>query len=154
VSNFSSFCDEAEFQGRKVQFYKRAQILVSDLWACFEGKQFGSFKDIHMITMFADYRVPQALAALGVLEYSDALMNKLHKDPHLPAGERLKCEIRGCSIWGVELIRQELEKIANGQLDAGNVNSIAIDYFLWDYAKAHKEELSAVPIHKTNTIFY
>ena len=33
--------------------YKRAQILVADLWACFEGKGYGYFEDIDKITMFA-----------------------------------------------------------------------------------------------------
>ena len=35
---------------------KRAQILVADLWACFEGQGLGAFTDIDTITMFADYR--------------------------------------------------------------------------------------------------
>lgn len=36
---------------------KRAQILVADIWACFEGKGLGTFHDISTaITMFADYR--------------------------------------------------------------------------------------------------
>ena len=39
-----------------VSFYKRAQILVADIWACFEGKDLGAFDDIDSITMFADYR--------------------------------------------------------------------------------------------------
>lgn len=36
-----------------VRFYKRAQILVADLWACFEGESYGHFHDIDTITMFA-----------------------------------------------------------------------------------------------------
>ena len=56
VENFASYRDEANFQGKKVCFYKRAQILVADIWACFEGKGFGEFHDIDSITMFADYR--------------------------------------------------------------------------------------------------
>jgi hypothetical protein len=40
-----------------VKFYKRAQILVADLWACFEGKSYGEFHDLNeYVTMFADYR--------------------------------------------------------------------------------------------------
>jgi hypothetical protein len=36
-----------------VRFYKRAQILIADLWACFNGQSFGEFRDIDKITMFA-----------------------------------------------------------------------------------------------------
>jgi hypothetical protein len=53
AENFASFQDEATFEGRRVRFYKRAQILVADLWACFEGKDYGEFHDIDKITMFA-----------------------------------------------------------------------------------------------------
>jgi hypothetical protein len=38
---------------------KRAQILIADVWACFNGEAYGAFTDIDRITMFADYRVPQ-----------------------------------------------------------------------------------------------
>lgn len=39
-----------------VSFYKRAQILIGDLWSCFEGEGYGSFYDIDSLSMFADYR--------------------------------------------------------------------------------------------------
>lgn len=53
VEHFPAFRDEGYFDGRLVRFYKRAQILVADLWACFEGESYGSFVDIDKITMFA-----------------------------------------------------------------------------------------------------
>lgn len=53
VEHFPCFRDEARFEGKTVHFYKRAQILVADLWACFEGQDFGKFFDIDTITMFA-----------------------------------------------------------------------------------------------------
>ena len=40
----------------RVQFYKRMQILVADLWACFSGEGYGKFHDIDTLTAFADYR--------------------------------------------------------------------------------------------------
>ena len=40
----------------EVTIYKRAQILVADIWACCGAKGYGEFKDIDVITMFADYR--------------------------------------------------------------------------------------------------
>jgi len=53
VEHFPCFRDEFRFEGKKVRFYKRAQILVADLWACFEGERYGRFEDIDKITMFA-----------------------------------------------------------------------------------------------------
>ena len=56
VENFSSYRDECTFEGKTVKLHKRAQILVADIWACFEGKNWGEFEGIDSITMFADYR--------------------------------------------------------------------------------------------------
>lgn len=53
TESFSCFRDETIFHGRRVRLYKRAQILVADIWACFNGEDFGEFHDIDKITMFA-----------------------------------------------------------------------------------------------------
>lgn len=64
-------------KGKRVSFYKRAQILVADLWGIMEARGEGDISSIDWLTMFADYRVPQALVYLGALRYSDALMQTL-----------------------------------------------------------------------------
>lgn len=53
ATNFPCFNDTAVFQDRHIRILKRAQILVADLWACFQGDTFGEFHDIDAITMFA-----------------------------------------------------------------------------------------------------
>ena len=53
VDNFPCFDDRHRFEDQVVCFHKRAQILVADLWACFESESFGFFSDIGQITMFA-----------------------------------------------------------------------------------------------------
>jgi len=104
--------------------------------------------------MFADYRVPQGLVHLGVLCYSDDLMQLLRKNSHLESGSRLEAEIRGASIWAVELIRKEMEIIAKGDKASGPLNAIVIDYYLWNFAKEHQQEMRHVPIHKTRSVYY
>ncbi len=48
-------------------------------------------------------RIPQALVWLGALEYSERL-NKLMKAAHMfKTGDREEVEIRGCTIWAVEV---------------------------------------------------
>ena len=79
VDNFPCFKDESNYKGKRVSFYKRAQILIGDLWTHFKGKNFGFFNDIEELTMFADYRVPQVLAYFNILEYDEVLMDKLKK---------------------------------------------------------------------------
>lgn len=74
VNNFPCFQDEAIFKSTKVSLYKRAQILVADIWNFFGGSGLGEFRDVNRMTMFADYRVPQVLVYFGVMSYSDELM--------------------------------------------------------------------------------
>jgi len=64
-------------QGQSISFYKRAQILVADFWGIMEAGGEGDIPNLDTLTMFADYRVPQALVYLGVLRYSGALMDAL-----------------------------------------------------------------------------
>ncbi len=52
VERHTCFC----FLPRAVALYKRAQILIADVWACCGGQGYGEFQDIDSITMFADYR--------------------------------------------------------------------------------------------------
>jgi hypothetical protein len=64
-------------QGKSISFYKRAQILVADFWGIMEARGEGDIPNLDWLTMFADYRVPQALVYLGALRYSNALTDTL-----------------------------------------------------------------------------
>ncbi|KAE8367342.1 hypothetical protein BDV27DRAFT_123994 [Aspergillus caelatus] len=110
AESFPCFRDETSFQGRRVRLYKRAQILVADLWACFNGEGLGEFHDIDKITMFADYRIPQILNQLGCLMYSPPLESHIRDLKPIPSGSTWEVELRATSIWCVELIRREIEK--------------------------------------------
>ena len=113
ANNFSCFKDEIRFEGKIIRILKRAQILVADLWACFEGQSFGAFTDIDKITMFAgntlherdlimklsciDYRVPQMLHTLGCLMYSPVLDNHIRQRRLIPFGHSWEVQLRGMS---------------------------------------------------------
>ncbi|KAJ1917459.1 hypothetical protein H4219_003202 [Mycoemilia scoparia] len=174
VSNFESYQDEHTFNMQKVYIYKRAQILVADLWACFEGEGVCSFDDIDCITMFADYRVPQALVHFGLLKYSQSLYDTLRDgedaveegragDCLLPSGSQLEVEIRGNSIWAVDLVRRKIIDIMRQEQKEGDaksngsqphINAIILDFYIWDYAKEHEQQLKDIPIHHTRSVYY
>ncbi|KAL5283359.1 C9orf64 family protein [Megaselia abdita] len=155
VTEFPCFADEAEFKGKRVSLYKRAQILIGDLWACFQGKDLGFFEDIDKITMFPDYRVPQVLVHFKSLEYSDELMKVLKNDTILENGEPMEVEIRGASIYIVEQVKKQIyELLEKDNLPRSKVNSILIDHFLWDYRREHAKELEYIPFHKTFSVYY
>eukprot|EP00112_Aurelia_sp_Birch-Aquarium-sp1_P019076 Seg4651.4 transcript_id=Seg4651.4/GoldUCD/mRNA.D3Y31 product="Queuosine salvage protein" protein_id=Seg4651.4/GoldUCD/D3Y31 len=158
VSLFSSFKDEAIYERQRVAFYKRAQIFVADVWACFEGEGYGKFDDIGELTMFADYRVPQCLLFLGILKYSEELQEKVLNEEELAHGSIEEMEIRGCSINAVECLRTAIESQLSGPehdcYKDGKLNSIIIDFYLWDYATLNSSEMETLPEHRTRTYFY
>ena len=54
-------------------------------------------------TIFHFRRVPQVLYHLGAIKYSVNLMEILKAGKLLTPGERLEVEIRGCTLWAVEV---------------------------------------------------
>ena len=121
IGNFPSYQDRCVYLDKPLTFYKRAQILVGDLWACFENKGPGEFPDIDRLTMFADYRVPQILLHLDMIQYTKEFYQRLQKDPHLDVQCQEEIEIRGCSIWAVELLRDYMV-----EMGAKNANSATV----------------------------
>lgn len=157
VNEFPCFRDEAIYAGQKVGIYKRAQVLIGDVWACFGGLGLGQFDDIYKITMFADYRVPQVLIHFGALEYSTELLHILDTGILLKNGSPQEVEIRGASIHIVEqvkdLVLKELKQ-NHPNVPTSKVNSILVDHFLWGYRRRHAKELEYIPFHKTLSIYY
>ncbi|KAK7503415.1 hypothetical protein BaRGS_00005336 [Batillaria attramentaria] len=156
VTKFPAYRDTATYNGKEVSFYKRAQILIADIWGACEGKGLGEFTDIDTITMFADYRIPQALVYFGALKYSNTLMEKLKKDTMMKTGDREEVEIRGCSIWATELVRDEARKRldADPETKGAEINAILIDHYLWDYRRDHADKMAHIPFHKIRCIYY
>lgn len=96
ADDFSCFNDTVRFENRKsVRFLKRAQICVADLWAAFDGQDWGEFDDIDKITMFADYRVPQILNTLGCLWYSPLLEHTIRQKKAIEHGHTWEIQLRG-----------------------------------------------------------
>ncbi|XP_025944284.1 queuosine 5'-phosphate N-glycosylase/hydrolase isoform X1 [Apteryx mantelli] len=156
VENFPSYRDEAVFENKKVSFYKRAQILVADTWSVLEGKGDGCFGDISSLTIFADYRIPQVLVHLKAMKYSEELMKKLHEGVIFQSGDKQEVEIRGCSIWCCALICKHLLELyeKKGQDMSEKINAVLLDYYLWDYARDHREDMKDIPFHRVRCIYY
>ncbi|RUS28773.1 hypothetical protein BC938DRAFT_481463 [Jimgerdemannia flammicorona] len=166
VREFESFKDEHLFLGRQVRekcFVNRriSRFAIRNKRACFEGDSFGKFDDIDEVTMFADYRVPLALYHLSALSYSQRLLDLLHARTPLASSSPEEIEIRGNSIWAVELIRQEIQQIIDDEHVAEGshrqkmkVNAILLDFYIWDHAKEIQGKNGTVPAHRTRSIYY
>jgi hypothetical protein len=189
TDTFPSFRDQVWYQGRtgedtlitiyfSVYFWKRAQILVAELWAAFYPDSplaphplFPSTEGprIHELTMFADYRVPQILHHLRLLDYPPSLMRLLQSGADLIPGCREEVSLRAASIVAVERVREEImqsldsDDTAIGQRKLVGVSSVLIDFYLWDLAKRIEngeekvegiETAELAPIHHTRSIWY
>ncbi|KAI5295746.1 hypothetical protein KEM52_000366 [Ascosphaera acerosa] len=118
ADDFPCFNDTVQFKGKTRQFLKRAQILVADLWACFNGESYGAFQDIEKITMFAVGGKMSILQQLGCLRYSPPLEYHIRDKKPIEPGSREEIEIRGSTICCVSIIcRQILAYHADTRLD-------------------------------------
>lgn len=146
VRKFSSFRDEADYCGEKIYFYKRAQILVSDLAGVFFNEGWGRFRNKDKLTAFADYKIPQVLRAKGILKYSEELSEIVDNRRFIDAGSNYEIEIRASTIWGVELIKTEMKCLGK------SFTSAEIDWMLWQMGQGDIENMK--PYHLTRTIYY
>lgn len=143
---FPSFDDVVTVDGREARFLKRAQILIGDLHGAFEGEGLGAFTDLHELTAFADYKVPQVLRRFGVLQYAPELERALQARQLIPANSAWELEIRAGTIWACELIRQRLAE------RGVSLMAMEIDWALW--LTGQSLPAGSEPYHRTLTVFY
>ena len=146
TQNFPSFQDVSRYKGKKVYFYKRAQLLVADIYQIFDGKSFGALTNIDKITACADYKLPQILRKLGILEYTTALAEKIDNKIEIPSNSPEEIEIRANNIWAVEFIKEEVKK------RSPKIMSFEVNDHLW---LATQEKFDGdKPYHRTRTTAY
>ncbi|KAG1842999.1 hypothetical protein DFJ58DRAFT_805240 [Suillus subalutaceus] len=168
TDSFPSFRDERMFNGRRVHFWKRPQILVAETWAAFYPENpytphpiFPGLSgaQISALTMFADYRVPQILHHLRILAYPPSLEHKLRTGTYLEAGSREEMSLRAASIVAVERVRSEMISCGSDW----DASCVLIDFYLWDLAKKVEmgeeraegiETDGILPAHRTRSIWY
>ncbi len=130
----------------EVLLYKRAQIVVQDLYVAFAGKGPGHFEDRREITMFADNLVPHVLRVEGVLEFDADLVARIEAVEDIAVGSPEEVEIRACGLHAVELLRAALATRGD-RITAGDLDNV-----LWNLgAQARYKE---IPRHRSRCVFY
>lgn len=140
--NFKSFEDIEIYNGKKIYFYKRAQLLVSDI----SQMIFNSLNNIDQLTACADYKLPQILRRFSILTYSKALSEKVDNKIEIEKNSKEEVEIRANTIWAVELVKEELKKRFPKE------NSIHVNDHLWLLSQTKSTEDK--PYHRTRTTSY
>ena len=150
LAHLPGFRDACVYRGRQVFLYKRAQILVGDLYGSFRGQGLGAFRDVGKLTMFADYRVPVTLLELGVLEYDADLARRVRAREEIASGSEEEVEIRALTVHAVEVILEEMREAFEDK--ALVPKSIELDWFLWREGENRREVSD--PHHRALTVFY
>ena len=134
INNFADFCDESEYDGNKVYFYKLAQLLTSDILHIKELIS-GTKVDYSHLVGCADYKIPQTLRALGILEFNNELSEIIDNKQLIDENSKYEVEIRANMIAVISYINSKLE----------NSCSIEINDYLFLSSKSVKD--IAKPYH-------
>ena len=145
VNHFSNFRDISLYKGREIYFFKRAILLVGDL-ILNNSSISKSVKNDDNMTGCADYKIPQVLRHLGILEYSDDLTTLIDERQEIQHDSEMEVEIRANMLYAIELIKEKLHQ--NGI----DMNSVQIDNALWLLSK--NKVFKDKPHHLTRTIYY
>ena len=98
--------------------------------------------------------VPVVLRESNVLDYhSEVLHKRVDKKLNLVIGCELEVEIRCATIQAVERIRDKLnEKYAKSVNDA--CIAVTVDWWLWEFGEARRDDEKWRPHHRTRTTYY
>ncbi len=146
VDNFPSFDDSVNWEGHHLLFYKRAQLGVAMLGERWHAHKVKLFTDLDQLTVSADYKLPQVLRKLGILEYREPLARMIDESRRIPANSREELEIRAATTMAGEMMTELLRKRIKG------ITSQHVDRLIW--LAGQKKTSNEKPYHKTLTTAY
>jgi hypothetical protein len=146
IRDFPSFQDVSQYGSEKVEFYKRARLLVSDISHNCRGKHGFELSGIENLTACADYKLPQVMRRYGILNYSAELSAIIDSKTEIPSGDKKEVEIRANTIQAVELIKQRLCRTLP------EIKSMDINDYLW--LEGQIKLPTDRPYHRTRTTAY
>jgi hypothetical protein len=147
LSQEPKFRDVSLYRGFEVPFFKRSQLLASDLALALHGEGLGRFDDLHRLTIFADNLVPHVLRLEGILEYAPSLVRDIEAGHLIPAGSDEEIEIRACSVHAVEQLVQTAASFGV------RWTARDVDQLLWHRGQSPRYKHHSKR-HRTRTIFY
>lgn len=142
IEHFQSFKDEREYKEKTIYFYKLAQLLTSDILHIRELKE--NIKvDYSNLLGCSDYKIPQVMRSLGILDYSEELSNIIDSRQEIEKGSKYEVEIRANMIVAINLIKEML----NNSICAMDIN----DYI---YCMSKNKNINFKPYHLTRCTNY
>ena len=142
VNNLDYFKDVSDYEGKEILFYKRAQLLTSDILHVREKKENAKVDYSHLIGC-ADYKIPQVMRCYGMLEFSDSLCEKVDNKIELAEGSLEEIEIRANTLKIINYIYEKLNK---------EYQRMDINDFIWLLGQDKSKMIK--PYHRTLTKHY
>jgi Potential Queuosine, Q, salvage protein family len=118
---WSSFADASSYEGRRIPFYKRAQLAAADL----HRAGVADLPGLDRLTAFADNLVPHVLRVDGILRLDPDLTARIEAERLLEHGSPGEVELRACAVQAVELLAS-----------ASPLTPAEIDSALWNRGRA------------------
>lgn len=142
LDNFPSFEDTRTCKGKKIYFYKLAQLLTSNILHVIENKE--KLKvDYSNLVGCADYKIPQVMQGFGILEYDSELNSILQSKIDIEENSSFEVEIRASMIVVINYIYKQINK---------SIDRIDINDFVW--GKGQDKTKQYQPYHLTRTTSY
>ena len=134
------FNDISNYKGKTIFLYKLAQLITSDILHVKQIKE-KALVDYSHIVGCADYKIPQILRNLGILEFHPALEELVDNRIEIPKDSEMEIEIRANTIIAIKELSKKFE-----------TNPIDINDRLW--LKSQEKNIAQKPYHLTRNRFY
>lgn len=142
INNFSCFEDTRTYNGKTIYFYKLAQLLTSNILHVIKIKERKEV-DYSNLLGCADYKIPQVMHGLGILEYNNELSLLLESKTEIAENSMYEVEIRASMIIVINYIYEQVNK---------SIDRIDINDFIW--SKGQDKTKKYKPYHLTRTKSY
>lgn len=146
LSAFHGFDDVALYKGRKIYFYKKAQVVASDIHYLLRNTQYGDIENYDQLPGHADYKIPAIMRSMGILDYSKELAALVDTRKYLLPGSAMEVEIRANMLWATQLMCRRLKE------KNISMSPTAMNGMLWN--ESQKQGSLKYPYHLTQTIYY
>lgn len=142
VTNLDYFSDTAVYDGKSILFYKRAQLLTSDILHVRAYKEQIDVDYSHLIGC-ADYKIPQVMRCYGMLQFNDDLADKVDNKVEIEEGSKEEVEIRANTLKVIDYIYERLDR---------KYSRMDINDFIWLLGQDKSKMIK--PYHRTLTKYY
>ncbi|MET0557584.1 MAG: queuosine salvage family protein [Solirubrobacterales bacterium] len=139
LAAWPAFADASEYSGRRVPFFKRAQLAAADL----DRAGVAPLADLDRLTAFADNLVPHVLRIDGVLRLDAGLLACLEGEELLEHGSTAEVELRACAVHAIELLAATTD---------GRLSPARLDQLLWNRGRGARYK--ALPRPRCRTTAY